>query len=87
MICPKCCTAADLMEAATDLFDQREDVWGGLKIEDGPAALVVAAAINHLHAACEGGEQGCGCQHRGTAAATHYADRNQAAVTSPAVLA
>jgi hypothetical protein len=83
MICPKCSTAADLMEAATAVFAEREarpDVLiveyapgrdsvtmtperTGLTAEDGPMALATAAAVVRLHSECEGGVQGCGCQH------------------------
>lgn len=93
MICPKCATAADLTEAAADLFTpnrETEDPWygrDGLDDEQAEQAFYVAAAIVRLHSACTGGGQGCGCQHRGTGVATHYADREQARVTSPAVSA
>ena len=71
MICLNCKTAADLMEAAADLFTWDLSRFGGsgtsdaLGPEDGPAALCVAAAIVKLYGRCPGGTW-CDSQRRGT---------------------
>jgi hypothetical protein len=61
----------------------------GLSAEDGPWALCVAAAVVRLHTECQGGDAGCGCQHRGTQAVRYPAGsgRPTALITSPAVSA
>lgn len=92
MICPKCATGADLMEAAVLVFKlPYDDPWGGpsdvIYWDNAIAAMATAAAINRLHAQCEGGQQGCGCQHRGTGVESLMAGTPTALITSPAVSA
>ena len=68
MICTNCKTAADLTEAAGSLFEPLQVGATGVTAETGPYALATAAAIVRLHTQCDGSDQGCGCQHRDTAA-------------------
>jgi hypothetical protein len=82
MLCTNCKAGADKRASLRDTngVDTATAAW---------TAFVESTTeeANALHSACTGGEQGCGCQHRGTPAATHYADRNQARITSPEVSA
>ncbi len=96
MICVKCRTGADLTKAGVEVFEERATfvfggatVSGGLTDDDGPAALATAAAIVRLHTECDGSDQGCPCQHRGTAAQRLPEGSRSplARITSPAVSA
>jgi hypothetical protein len=85
MICRNCKAGADL----------RASITPEPPAETEPVGVIAkwktsVAEADRLHATCEGGEQGCGCQHRGTSAFRRpdgSTDGPAALVTSPAVSA
>lgn len=87
MICTNCKAGADLLASlpptalVIGTAETMETVADGLEAK----ARAFVAEADRLHGDCLGGEQGCGCQHRGTPSERRPDSTPTALITSPAV--